>query len=441
MHDSAIGDATILKGDEPKNNEVSDIAPLIEKIIAKNEGVSFGKIAFNDSERLVIQGLWKDRSVGILLPDGQGQVKTLLETINDLSFPQTLAAIYHHDLRSIEFIWSAFIPTPNGAEINGRTFDFRFQEITYPCRFAPCSEKLLALAENFIELGQSDTDYRNLRSFRSFVRSQIAPETERKNIFGSPRCFWLQGIDYDPELIEQIIDSLNFYLTYYDKHSPNILVHNESKKSFETTAIRYIHGSFPSKISAKPLDRNLTNFWAAAQTNDTAQSFLYSYRIMEYAGTNYIEAAPKQAIRKVLMSPHISDNIEQACTDVLAAINKSKMDDYTKFEAIIRLSVSPDILWSYIEKNFDAFCKKLEFDGGHTVPALVSGPESYKDFCNNGISTFASAIRKMRNALSHGKDEKQQQVILPTHKNAHHLAAWAELTRIAAGEVILFESC
>ncbi|MCR8492786.1 hypothetical protein ABDF71_22715 [Ochrobactrum sp. WV_118_8] len=430
-----------------RNNDIADPAndkkvnEILELIKAENDEVTFTAVQSNGIVKNAIHGLWRDKSVGIVIPDSEAEARNVLNNITKLFFPSTLSAIYHKSTRSLEFIWSAFLPSPAGAEVIGRQFEFRFEGRSYQCRFAPSSNELHILAENFIELGATETDYRNLRSFRSYLRGQNDAKLDRKGIFGSPRCFWIDNIEYDEDLIEATLDSLNFYLHYYDNKSPSILIHNEAKKSYETNSVRYIHGNFPTKISARPLDRNLTNFWSAAQSNDSSQRFLYSYRIIEYAGTNYIETAPKQAIRKVLLSPHISDNIDQACADIITAMSKSKIDDYNKFEAIMKLSVSPDVLWRYIEKNLDAFAKKLEFDGGHTVPPLVSGPESYKDFCNNGLSIFASTIRKIRNALSHGKDEKQQQVILPTHKNAHNLAAWAELTRLAAGEVILFESC
>ena len=107
--------------------------------------------------------------------------------------------------------------------------------------------------------------------------------------------------------------------------------------------------------------------------------------------------------------------------------------------AILKDAVDSRMLWREIARNLESFTSDIKFDGNFVVPALVSkqgGGEA--DFLNRGIESFASTVREIRNALSHGKDQKTSDVILPTVRNFERLQPWVSLMCVAAGQVMLY---
>lgn len=55
------------------------------------------------------------------------------------------------------------------------------------------------------------------------------------------------------------------------------------------------------------------------------------------------------------------------------------------------------------------------------------------------MDQVSDAFRKIRNALSHGKDQETTGVIRPTPKNVNLFQPWVHLISAAAGEVVLYK--
>ena len=73
------------------------------------------------------------------------------------------------------------------------------------------------------------------------------------------------------------------------------------------------------------------------------------------------------------------------------------------------------------------------------IDALVTTSDNETTFCGNGMIKLCHALRKLRNTLSHGKDQETAGVITPTARNFYLLAPWIHLIATAAGEVMLFK--
>ena len=101
-------------------------------------------------------------------------------------------------------------------------------------------------------------------------------------------------------------------------------------------------------------------------------------------------------------------------------------------------SVDPLLLWNEIEKIIENFSQDVVFDGGFELQKLVSGVGSKDEFLNSGLKKFCNLSRKIRNALSHGKEERSAAVITPTRANFEKLRPWSHLMIVAAGEVIAY---
>jgi hypothetical protein len=80
-----------------------------------------------------------------------------------------------------------------------------------------------------------------------------------------------------------------------------------------------------------------------------------------------------------------------------------------------------------------------KFEGGLLIEPLLKTNETAEDFeKSKGIARFSTALRTIRNGLSHGRGEKQTDVITPTTRNLQLLQPWIGPISLAAREVIVF---
>ncbi|MBY4589502.1 hypothetical protein [Rhizobium redzepovicii] len=389
---------------------------------------------FDEDRDCAISAPWGEEAMVLVIPNDHAE---LAEILKNLYLPPRLSAIIHTDTNDLEVIWTAYKPPSSIPDVLGRSFTFRFDGLDYSCEFGPASSRLIGIAKAYQPVAQSETGYRNLISFKRHLNEQ----SSKPELFGEPSSFWIRNIQKDDDSIIEMISHLNFYINYYDNKSPFILIHPPSAASTGSSKRnRFRHGRFPDRIHSKRIDPQLLQFWSACTSADPARRFLYAYRIIEHSAFFFVESAPRLAVRKILTSPHVLDDVGKLTHDVVAAVQKSRIDDYQKFEQLLLQTVDPQILWQEIENDIDAFSSEIIFDGDFKLPPFVAGLKSKDDFYLNGLRNFCNTSRKIRNALSHGKEERQSSVITPTTSNYGKLGAWSHLMWVAAGEVILYES-
>ena len=201
---------------------------------------------------------------------------------------------------------------------------------------------------------------------------------------------------------------------------------------------RYSAGRFPAQITSREIDDSLLNFWSASRTGDPARRFLYSYRIIEYASFSYLELNCRISVRKLLAARNALDDLVTLAERVMNAVQETKLSDVQKLEALLKETVDPALLWREVARNLAAFTTEVRFDGGFTLSGIARVGWKEEDFAVNGISSFAGAIRNIRNALSHGRDLRTSAVITPTAHNFERLQPWTSLIAVAAAEVMVY---
>ncbi|MCG9916799.1 MAG: hypothetical protein MH112_10645 [Phenylobacterium sp.] len=243
------------------------------------------------------------------------------------------------------------------------------------------------------------------------------------------------------EKLIDIINHLNFYLSYFDDMCPTVVIHEpafESGGNLRRT--RYISGEFPRTISGSELNSQLLGFWSSTSKEETpVMRFILYYRIIEYASHHYLDEAVRRSITRILSSPNVRDKLPSVVEEITDIISVKKNDDIPKFKGIVNKCVDKSLVWREIQANRAFFLKETKFDGGFSVKALISDAETEAAFCQKGLDHFCDLLRKIRNALSHGRDQETGGVISPTTKNFDLLRPWVHLIGTAAGEVVLYK--
>lgn len=169
----------------------------------------------------------------------------------------------------------------------GRAFTFTHGGRTYNCMYDGPSAELLTIATSMIPTGPANSSlYRNMGSFRTYTMAQNEDmPSELKAYFSNvkPICFWIDGIEWDEDVVLDMATHLNFYMTYYDISSPRVNVHSpQSENVSSQPQTRFAFDKFPTSIDSTRIEDNLLHLWHASRSGDPARRFLYNYQIVEH---------------------------------------------------------------------------------------------------------------------------------------------------------------
>lgn len=386
-----------------------------------------------DATGLQISKPWGDTSVSMVITDKFDQVA---DALNAVILPERLTALYHPDTRKIEVAWTAYKLSASQQEIFGRKFTFHHEGVARDCEFGQSSDRLLTIASCIVPQTLSETNHRNMLSFRAFCHAKSrGQETPNLDV---ARSFWITNVDWEEIKIIDMIDHLNFFLRYYDGLSPTVVIHPPLIEATVPKRTRYIKDKFPGTIDGRKLDENLLSFWAYAGEGNPMLRFLLYYRILEYAASHHIESSIRDQLRKLIISPDLRHDLTQSVEQIVGAMSGTKLADAQRLQSLMR-QVDPKLLWRDVKSNIAFFSKDTCFEGGYTMRALVGPQETEANFCNRGPSDLADAFRNIRNALTHGKDLESAGVIRPTLPNIEKFRPWVHLIATAAGEVVLYK--
>jgi len=405
---------------------------LLAPFLAANPYSKIEETTFKQQTRLVIQKPWGDASLAIGL---QGDTKTLAAALNQLVLPPRFSALWHGDTKDFEVIFTAWKLAGSYADMIGRKFVFNFGKRDYTCEFSDSSARLLTIARDTIHISGSDTGHRNLLSFEMFANS----DPDIRQMVEKPFSFWIRNVgDWDEDRVVDLAYHVNFYMSYFDDATSKMIIHPTTAVTTVKPQTRYIDGKFPQRIRAKTIDPNILHFWGAAHgADDQAKSFLYYYRLIEYASTSFMEEATRATVRRLLAQPNVMDDISALTEQLVLAAQSSKKDDEQRIVHLLEETIDKKVLWREIENNIDLFNKNTDFEGGFTLEPLIPARAKIEQL---EIGKFCKHTKDIRNALSHGRDIRTQQVIIPTKRNFDLLQPWVTLMCIAAGQVVLFKS-
>lgn len=378
----------------------------------------------------LIERPWLDDTLQISVKYGDQE---LIQGLNSVHLPPRFTAIWHKDTKDIEFIWSVTLPDN---PYLSRSFEFRFHDRTYRCEFGDASTRLLTLANATRPVAPSTaTQYRNLLGIQS-GRISLA---SRPGITAQFSSFWIRNVEWDEANIVELAQHLNFYVSLYDPISPFILIHapDISSRSPMPAALPSL---FPQTIVGRPLDSYLLLLWETARTREPFLQFLYLYQILEYAAFYHLDEEAAAKVKRLLASPDAILRVDETIHGLIDAVVDLRGQDEAKIAAVIKLVIEPDSLWPSFEVEASSFSSDVTFDGGFRLQALIREGWSLEDFRTGGFPKVADYYRRMRNALSHGRERRMTDVIHPTDRNAALLGPWLLPLRRIAAHAILYES-
>lgn len=385
---------------------------------------------------------WNDESLCFILKPTSAA--DLISTLNSLILPPRFTALYHSDSNTMEYIYTLL---GKNDPYFSRQFKFSLDSTTYHCKFGEASKRLLILSEVFmIVQQQSSTDYRHLLLLREYVKDAGKKRASLDDFFTDikPISFYISGFrNFDEATITEVSKHLNFFMQYYDRDCPYIIIH-----SIETEALKmpkqlqFIETTFPSRISTRRQEPFLLDLALVAITS-TAEprlQFLYYYQILEYAAFYYVDNDIKRHLLKVINTPDIQSNPDKYIPEMLDKVSELYQGEEAKLDRIVQIRCAPDDIWKEIQQNRSFFSQKQEFDGGHVMEPFISEDMTNESFRVAWHPKAIKSLRGIRNALVHGRERRVTQVISPTKQNDLKIASLVPLIRRIAEQIIIYGS-
>ncbi|HIH96390.1 MAG TPA: hypothetical protein HA348_02685, partial [Thermoplasmata archaeon] len=191
-----------------------------------------------------VVNLWNDRSIAFILK-GASQ-SDLIAALNNLILPTRFTALYHLDSNTMEYIYTLL---PKNDPCLSRQFNFVMDDEDYRCKFGDASDRLLTLSKFFRKTGEETrTDHRNLLPFRLYIMEKPKPTSTEDYFVGiKPISFFVSGFKkFDEDKIIEVSKHLNFFMQYYDRESPFIVIHSiESELAESSKELRFLQKEFP----------------------------------------------------------------------------------------------------------------------------------------------------------------------------------------------------
>jgi len=387
-----------------------------------------------DGDRIVILHPWDDSSVSFDIAKKDQKMKRVLSKV---VLPPQLYAIYHIEDKAYEFIYTI---TSDGDQIWNRAFDFIYKEHILKCRFASSSETLLELAKiaKYHESNAS-TNYRNLRIFTDYLQQKDMPEPIRE-FFGSrkPISFFVESItSHNAEFINDLARHLNFYMYYFDRRTPRIIIH-KPESPLVSKSNKIVAPPFPKEIRAPLIDTYMLDLWSGASEAKGRLRYIYIYQMLEYAAFYYLDEQVRSRVARLLRRPDLAFAIDDCLPRLVDHIVDYRQSDEQKLTSVIQGAVEPKEIWTVLDKYHDFFSKEQSFDGGFSMCPFIRDSWNAEDFSNAWIPKLPDSLRKIRNALVHSRESRLGLAIAPTKANSRKLEPWTEVLEETACQVAVF---
>jgi hypothetical protein len=383
----------------------------------------------------VVRKPWGDENLVLRIPHNAG---SLINGLSQLRLPPRFTAVWHLNSGDIEFIYG---PVPEDSPTRSRSFTFHFKDRVFTCQFADSSDILKSIAQHARPNGPvSATNYRNLVSLRALLRFQKGQSGQQIRLQMYLTSFWLRGALVDENDLPDLARHINFYMRYFDRHTPMILIHEQPGN--EPDVVDHVvqpYGDFPSSIVARQLDPYLLSLSASAiSATEPSQRFIYNYQVLEYAAFYYLREDILRSVRRLLTSPEAPSRLYDVSRQILDIIVEERTSDDAKIVAVFQQAVDPAALWREIERKLPLFSESTVFDGGFTLPPLVKTGWGLDDFKTSWIPKLPDIFRKLRNALVHAREQRLAKCITPSIRNQRLLRPWALLSEIVTEQVITY---
>lgn len=372
------------------------------------------------------------------------QEQEFISELNQIRFNPKFDAVFHDDLNSIEFLYGYLNPElERNKDIMSRKFTVHFEGKSFNCYFAEPTSRLLRIAASFERLPSdaSTVSAHQIIPFKDGQNLEKQSDKVKEYFKGKiPRNFFIKANDPIHGCnLESLARHINFLLSYYDRSSPTIAIHEieDASQLANSTPIRHIEGHFPETLLIQPIDDIVLKLIEVAKISQARFAFLYYYQVFEYAGYYYIDESTKKALKNHLKDPALINCGEEKLSDLFSIFSDINHNDDVKMKKVIEDHCDPSVIWKEIENDKEFFCKEHAFQGDFVLKALIANDTSEATWKAVWMPKLYDQLTKIRNSLVHARERRENKVILPTKANNKILNHYIPIIARVAEQIAL----
>lgn len=408
----------------------------MDKNLTKFKKNNSGIKVITETEHINIENLWGDSTFMCRFKKDED-----LSSLSDIVLPSELAALYHPSTSTIEYIYT---PLDKDHRLINREFNFYYKGYEFKAEYTAPSEALVLLSNAFREVGLvSATNYRNLTKFRDYYKKDSMPKYVQ-NYFEKkiPIVFSITG-EFDKIECDFVSFSknLNFYMDYYDRKSPFILIYEQDRDGESYNVPCYNNEQeFPTTLNVRQIDPVLVDLFSVAKlTSNTRLKFLFYFQVLEYCSYYHLTEEFKKKLTNIIKRPDLLVNSSYYGKLITEEFkdNFKLNDDSVKLEKLIIEYVNFEDIKIEIKENSEYFIKDISFDGGFIISGLINDVKDLDNAPKNILRTIKTNIEKIRNVLVHIRESRENKIILPTKRNTNLLLPYLHLVKRIAEKVAI----
>ena len=399
--------------------------------ITKANGLVITKLENNKYE---VGNFWKQENFTLVFDDDNH-----LHFLKGLQFPERLSAIYHVKKHKLEFIFGAVRKEENFLQ---RKIEFVFQGNVYKTYYDSPTQELIKISEAIGKSSNIDRDNessRNLLGLSHFL--EITKENKHILDTFTLVSFFVEGKSIVIENVMDLAKHINFYMGFYDRKSPYIIIHPEQSDDQNNKIPN--KSDEPSTIVMNNVNNIALDLLYAARTASSIRlKYIFFYQILEYYAYYHMDSELKRELYKILKNPDIIEKAGYYSSLINEELRtKFQKDDKAKFTDLIKDYVSLKDLSIEFEAYIDTYNSDVEFEGGYVLQGMSIVNTEKKCDESNIFNIIADRLDKIRNVLVHIREKREAQGILPTAKNDKLLSPYLYLIqRIAEVVAIKYDN-
>ena len=141
---------------------------------------------------------------------------------------------------------------------------------------------------------------------------------------------------------------------------------------------------------------------------------------------------------QIINTPDIHADPDKYIPRILDTVTDMHQSDEAKLNKIVETGCPPDIIWKELRQNLPYFSERQEFKGGFVIEPFISDDMTLKSFAAMWIPKTPDTLRKIRNALVHGRESRHGLFIAPTRDNNLKISPWIPVIHRIAEQIIIF---
>ncbi|ULQ55425.1 hypothetical protein KJS94_12305 [Flavihumibacter rivuli] len=400
------------------------MANSLEKFLSANKDIKKKE----ETDHINLENLWGDDTFICRFDKA-----TDFKAIENVELPAEFSALYHKDLNSIEFIFGV-IPPEN--KYLDRKFKFHYNSLEFEAGFDRPTEALKLIAIGFrVMQVKSDTDYRNLGMYSDYFKQEAQSESMKRFFKDkTPTNFFIKG-DFSKIHNDFIglAKHLNFYMRYYDRRTPTILIFDIDKEKEKFALPCHSEtNEFPKVLNVRKVEPVILDLLHIAnETTSVRLKYIFYYQILEYCSYYNLNEELKRKLSNIVKNPDVLNNSSHYSRQIIEEFKNyfKANDDKQKLEKLIIDYCDYDDIKIEIKCNHKYFSQDLVFDGGFKISALVKNEEESENPSKTIMKDIVDKIDRIRNVLVHIRESRENKVILPTKRNNHLLVPYLYLIR------------